>query len=107
MSTAAEPSRNPFTLGTFPKVTQGRLTILKRLSPKGETLYYVSIVQGSLQSVLNDSHAYPTNGRDEDSAEGKSYVMKDMIPGEFEYQMNLQTQLSSCPNVRSVVDSIQ
>lgn len=30
-----------------------------------------------------------------------------MIPGEFEYQLDLQKQLSSCPNVRAVVDTIQ
>lgn len=30
-----------------------------------------------------------------------------MIPGEFEYQLNLQKQLSACPNVRAVVDAIQ
>ena len=29
-----------------------------------------------------------------------------MIPGEFEYQLNLQKQLSSCPNVRAVVDTV-
>lgn len=30
-----------------------------------------------------------------------------MIPGEFEYQFDLQKQLSSSPNVRTVVDTVQ
>jgi hypothetical protein len=29
-----------------------------------------------------------------------------MIPGEFGYQLNLQKQLATCPNVRSVVDTV-
>ncbi|KAK2756246.1 hypothetical protein FQN54_005654, partial [Arachnomyces sp. PD_36] len=40
-------------------------------------------------------------------AEGKKYILKNMIPGEFEYQLDLQKQLSSCPNVRAVIDTIQ
>lgn len=32
--------------------------------------------------------------------------MKNMIPGEFEYQLDLQKQLATCPNLRSVVDTI-
>lgn len=33
--------------------------------------------------------------------------MKNMIQGEFEYQLNLQKSLSACPNVRAVVDTVQ
>lgn len=40
-------------------------------------------------------------------AEGRKYILKNMIPGEFEYQLALQKRLSSCPNVRAVVDAIQ
>lgn len=40
-------------------------------------------------------------------AEGKKYILKNMIPGEFEYQLALQKLLSSCPNVRAVADTIQ
>ncbi|PGH20109.1 serine/threonine protein kinase [Polytolypa hystricis UAMH7299] len=41
------------------------------------------------------------------SAEGRKYVVKNLIQGEFEYQLNLQKSLSSCPNVRAVVDTAQ
>ena len=41
------------------------------------------------------------------SAGEKNYIVKNMIPGEFEYQLDLQKQLSSCPNVRAVVDTIK
>jgi serine/threonine protein kinase len=30
-----------------------------------------------------------------------------MIEGEFEYQLSLQKSLSSCPNVRGVVDTVR
>ncbi|EZF36124.1 serine/threonine protein kinase [Trichophyton interdigitale MR816] len=41
------------------------------------------------------------------SAEGKFYIVKNMVPGEFEYQLDLQRRLSSCPNVRAVIDTIK
>lgn len=40
------------------------------------------------------------------SAEGKNFIIKNMIPGEFEYQLNLQKSLPS-PNVRTVIDTVQ
>ncbi|PYH94867.1 kinase-like protein [Aspergillus ellipticus CBS 707.79] len=41
------------------------------------------------------------------SAEGKPYVIKNMILGESEYQLNLQNLVSCSPNVRSVTDTFQ
>ncbi|KAJ0419348.1 kinase-like domain-containing protein [Aspergillus carlsbadensis] len=41
------------------------------------------------------------------SANGVNYVIKDMIEGEFDYQLDLQRPLSSCPNIRSVTDTIK
>ncbi|KAE8354829.1 hypothetical protein BDV28DRAFT_163891 [Aspergillus coremiiformis] len=35
------------------------------------------------------------------------YIIKNVIPGEFEYNRDLQKKVSSCPNVRTVVDTIQ
>lgn len=40
-------------------------------------------------------------------ADGKKYIVKNMIPGEFEYQLQLQRSLSSCPNVRTVTDTVK
>ncbi|KAF2010426.1 kinase-like protein [Aaosphaeria arxii CBS 175.79] len=40
------------------------------------------------------------------SAEDKSFIIKDMIPGEFEYQLELQKPLFCHPNLRTVVDTI-
>lgn len=37
---------------------------------------------------------------------GPNYVIKNMILGEFEYRLNLQKKLASCPNVRSVVNTV-
>ncbi|PTU22237.1 hypothetical protein P175DRAFT_0514365 [Aspergillus ochraceoroseus IBT 24754] len=44
--------------------------------------------------------------RTAESADEGEYVIKNMIPGEFEYQLDLQKQLAACPNLRSVVDTI-
>ncbi|PGH30873.1 serine/threonine protein kinase [[Emmonsia] crescens] len=37
----------------------------------------------------------------------KQYIVKHMIPGEFEYQLDLQKQLSFSSNIRAVVDTVQ
>ncbi|OKL63634.1 hypothetical protein UA08_00260 [Talaromyces atroroseus] len=42
-----------------------------------------------------------------ESAEDKNNVIKNVIPGEFEYNRNLQKKVSSSPNVRTVVDTVQ
>ncbi|KAM5498580.1 hypothetical protein McaMca56_003632 [Microsporum canis] len=41
------------------------------------------------------------------SAGEKKYIVKNMIPGEFEYQLDLQKRLSVCPNVRAVTDTVK
>lgn len=40
------------------------------------------------------------------SAEGKKFILKDVIRGDFEYQKSLQQPLSSSPNLRVLIDSI-
>ncbi|RAH54805.1 kinase-like protein [Aspergillus piperis CBS 112811] len=41
------------------------------------------------------------------SAQGKQYILKNIIPGDFQHQVNIQQQLSQCPNIRTVVDSVR
>ncbi|AEO59521.1 hypothetical protein MYCTH_2307897 [Thermothelomyces thermophilus ATCC 42464] len=41
------------------------------------------------------------------SSEGKQFILKDMIKGEFDYQLSLQTPLAPCPNIRVLVDTIR
>nr|XP_001389407.2 hypothetical protein ANI_1_2940014 [Aspergillus niger CBS 513.88] len=41
------------------------------------------------------------------SAQGKQYIMENTIPGDFQHQVNLQKQLSLCPNIRTAVDSVR
>ncbi|RAL05525.1 kinase-like protein [Aspergillus ibericus CBS 121593] len=41
------------------------------------------------------------------SAEGKQYVVKNLIPGEFDYQFDLQKSLSPYPNIRTVTDTVR
>lgn len=40
------------------------------------------------------------------SAKGQNFVIKNMIPGEYEYQQDLQKPLASCPNLRTVIDGL-
>ncbi len=40
------------------------------------------------------------------SAGGENFIIKNMTPGEFEYQQDLQKSLASCPNLRTVVDTV-
>jgi hypothetical protein len=43
--------------------------------------------------------------REAGKAGGENYIVKNMIPGEFQYQLDLQKRLS-CLSVRAVVDII-
>jgi hypothetical protein len=45
--------------------------------------------------------------RTRDSGVGRNYIVKNMIQGEFDYQLELQRSLSACSNVRSVIDTIK
>lgn len=40
------------------------------------------------------------------SAEGRSYIIKQVIPGEYKYQQALQKPLFSCPILRTMVDGL-
>ncbi|KAK2035132.1 kinase-like protein [Colletotrichum zoysiae] len=40
------------------------------------------------------------------SADAENFVLKTMIPGEFEYQQALQSSVASCPNLRTPIDTI-
>jgi serine/threonine protein kinase len=40
-------------------------------------------------------------------AEGKEFILKNIIPGEFEYNQDLQKKAASCSNVRTFVDTIK
>jgi len=40
------------------------------------------------------------------SADGHDFIVKNMIPGEYKYQQDLQSSLASCPNLRTVVDDL-
>ncbi|KAH7370624.1 kinase-like domain-containing protein [Rhexocercosporidium sp. MPI-PUGE-AT-0058] len=40
------------------------------------------------------------------SADGKKFIVKNMIPGDYEYQNDLQGSLSSCTYLRTMVDGV-
>ncbi|OIW30908.1 kinase-like protein [Coniochaeta ligniaria NRRL 30616] len=41
------------------------------------------------------------------SAEGQDFVIKNILPGGFESRLDMQKRLSSCPNIRTVVDVVR
>ncbi|KAI0536380.1 kinase-like domain-containing protein [Xylaria digitata] len=86
MPTTSKFNEEPFTLGTMLKGDSGRL-------------YEIEEILSNRRNPLLCVYRART-----DAAE---YVVKNMIKGEFEYQMELQQLVSSSPNVRTIVDTNQ
>ena len=40
------------------------------------------------------------------SHEGKQYILKDILPGDFQYILELQKLVGDSPHVRTIVDSL-
>ncbi|EER39169.1 conserved hypothetical protein [Histoplasma capsulatum H143] len=89
MSTTSQSHEGPLSLGT-------------RLKGDSGQMYRIEEVLTDRRKPLLCVY----RARTAESSGKESYVIKNMIPGEFEYQLNLQQQLSACPNVRSVVDTV-
>ncbi|OJJ42240.1 hypothetical protein ASPZODRAFT_155450 [Penicilliopsis zonata CBS 506.65] len=89
MSTTLQSHEEPLTLGTRLKGDSGRM-------------YRIEEVLADRRKPLLCVY----RARTAESADEGNYVIKNMIPGEFEYQLNLQKQLATCPNVRSVFDTV-
>ncbi|KAH9222554.1 calcium/calmodulin dependent protein kinase [Leptodontidium sp. 2 PMI_412] len=86
----------PFSPGTTLRGQSGRTyTIQEVLAERREPLLCV-------YRASNDDDALLISK----SAEGRSFIVKNMIPGEYEYQQALQRPLASCPNLRTVVDGL-
>ncbi|KAF2966785.1 hypothetical protein GQX73_g6782 [Xylaria multiplex] len=84
MSTTSQFHQEPFPPGTIFKGDSGRLYEIEEiLSDRRNPLLCVYRAR----------------------AGAVKYIVKNMIKGEFEYQMELQQLVSSSPNVRTVVDS--
>ncbi|RDW65691.1 uncharacterized protein DSM5745_09430 [Aspergillus mulundensis] len=83
MSTA---SREPFTLGTILRSHSGRTYKIEEV---------LSYRRNPLPCVYRAS------------AGAKSFIVKDVISGEFEYQLDLQKSLSGSSNIRTVADTIR
>ncbi|PYH30779.1 kinase-like protein [Aspergillus neoniger CBS 115656] len=48
-------------------------------------------------------HVYRANT----TTNNKQYIIKTNIPGDFQHQLNIQNQLSSCSNIRTFVNSVR
>ncbi|KAI0378640.1 kinase-like domain-containing protein [Hypomontagnella monticulosa] len=92
MPTLSPQKPEPFLVGETLHGKSGRqYSIQEILSERRDPLLCVYRAYGDLLGINN---------------KGYSFIIKNMIPGEFEYQQDLQQRLSSCPNLRTVVDTI-
>ncbi|KAL3487324.1 kinase-like domain-containing protein [Aspergillus germanicus] len=80
-------------------LSKGPLPIGALLRGDSGQIYRISEVLAARTKPLPS--VYRASGADR-----AKYIVKDMIKEEFHYQLHLQRPLSSCPNVRSVLDTI-
>jgi hypothetical protein len=83
---------------------QGEHTASRRFFLSDEIRYYVFTAPGTYNqnvSAASNLKLIPVR-----SDKGENFIVKDMIPGEFEYQQDLQKSIAPCPNLRTVIDTI-
>ncbi|QKX63782.1 uncharacterized protein TRUGW13939_10953 [Talaromyces rugulosus] len=86
MSTASHPNTEPLTSGT------------ELQSDSGQTYQIEEVLADRRKPLLCVYRA---------SAERRNYIVKNMIKGDFDYQLSLQKSLSALPNVRKVIDTVK
>lgn len=84
---------------------QVRETAFRRFFLSNETHYYVFTGRGAC-ILLEDFTGKGGQLNYLSSAGAEDFVIKNMIPGEFEYQLALQSSLASCPNLRTAIDTV-
>ena len=107
MSSSHSPQMNyqPLKVGDCFQGQKGRTyTVQELLSERKECGLYVYKTRCALKDI--QKYKLYTNSPLK-SANGKFFVAKNMMPGEYEYQRDLQTSLSSCPNLRVFEDGSQ
>lgn len=106
MSTTSQSHEEPLSRGTQLKGEPGRMYSIEEV-PTDRRKPLICVYRARYGSFKEHSAFVVSviNCRTAESAYKESYAIKNMIPGEFEYRLNLQRRLSACPNVRSVVDT--
>ncbi|KAI1816901.1 kinase-like domain-containing protein [Poronia punctata] len=99
------PSQTSFTQSHFSRNTMSTMSHLnERPIAPGTMLQGDSGRVYEIEEILSDRRD-PLLCVYRARAEGMKYIVKNMIEGEFEYQLDLQKLVSSSPNVRTVVDT--
>lgn len=93
-----------FQKGQLFSAIQGERTASRKSFPIDGTRCYVFTARGMYVCAAEDSNAKLNICVSSDK--GESFIIKNMIPGEFEYQQDLQKPLASCANLRSMIDTI-
>jgi len=100
-SQASEMASEPLIPGSTLCGESGRIyTIREVLAERRKPLLCVYRARYNLNPTIRHSVLTIT------SAEGQNFVVKNMIPGEYKYQQDLQKPLSSFPNLRTVIDGV-
>jgi hypothetical protein len=102
-SRALQMANEPLTLGATLCSQSGRTyTIQEVLAEQRVPLLCVYRARYDTNPILSSSDATLIIR----TADGQNFIVKNMIPGEYKYQQDLQKRLASCPNLRTVVDGL-
>lgn len=102
-SQSLQTGAEPLTPGTTLRGQSGRMyTIMEVLAERQKPLLCVYRARYELNRLITSNDGALIIR----SAEGQNFVIKNMIPGEYEYQQDLQKPLASSPNLRTVVDGL-
>ena len=100
---ALQMANEPLTPGATLCGHSGRTyTIQEVLAERQKPLLCVYRARYDPNPILNSSDAALITR----SADGQNFIVKNMIPGEYKYQQDLQKPLASCPNLRTMVDGL-
>lgn len=103
ISSGVPVATKPFTQGATLRGQSGRTyTIQEVLAERRDPLLCVYRARYDPNPVIRSCGTVLTIT----SAEGQNFIVKNMIPGEYEYQQDLQKSVASCPNLRTVVDGL-
>lgn len=103
ISSQSPMATEPFTQGATLCGQSGQTyTIQEVLAERRKTLLFVYRARYGPNPVIRSRDTVLTMT----SAEGQSFIVKNMIPGEYEYQQDLQKSVASCPHLRTVVDGL-
>ncbi|RFU29242.1 hypothetical protein B7463_g7109, partial [Scytalidium lignicola] len=96
VSKKIEASAQEIGLATTPPMTM----IMSRFWTEEQRQKYGPKLMPRIIKYMEDTYTQ------DNPAEGENFILKNTIPGEFQYQQDLQNSLTSSPNIRTVIDTV-